>query len=270
MKKSSDVRGNIGELVDMAQTLGFQAIVVLIELNEWETEQAASDLDTLFSQDLLENKGFWIKAALPESLLTSQAGVMEKAGGHFHLTPLSYVESEIDEMAVRHLQTATGGVVSSVQELAETAVLQRGQEEIIKIYGRLVPGGWLNWIETLLAEYVQQNRKAPFTKAEVLSLLISFYKQHIRLRADETGKGIWRGPQFLKMDKQPLEILCRLIELDGEASPDELKRLAGNSKTYLNTIAGRIRDVVEPLADEKIYIQNRRDIGYWLENGRSR
>jgi DNA-binding response OmpR family regulator len=155
-----------------------------------------------------------------------------------------------------------------VAVLAETAVLQSGRDEVTKLYGRLVPDGWLKWVETLLAEYTRQNRREPFHAEDTNALLTAFYQQRIRLRADRTRQGVWRGPQFLKMDKQPFDILARLIKLDGKPSSDELTRLAGGSKTNLNTIVSRIREVVEPLSGEKIYIQNRRDVGYWLENGR--
>jgi hypothetical protein len=269
-EKSADVRGNIGELVDLAHTLGYDSIVVLVEVDEWAAPEAVSGLDALFRLDLLENKEFSIKAVLPESILAGRPEIMQRAGGHFHLAPLSYLQSEIDEMAVRHLRAATGGALASVAELAETAVLQSGRDEVTQLYGRLVPGGWLKWIETLLAEYTRQNRKEPFQAEDAKALLVTFYQQHIRIKADEARQGVWRGPQFLKMDKQPFEILARLIKLDGKPSSDELTNLAGVSKTNLNTIVSRIRDVIEPVANEKIYIQNRRDVGYWLENGRGR
>jgi hypothetical protein len=269
-EKSADVRGNIGELVDLAHTLGYGSIVILVEVNERAAVRVLSDLDALFRLDLLENKEFSMKAVLPESILAGRPEIMQRAGGHFHLAPLSYLQAEIDEMAARHLRAATGGALASVAVLAETAVLQSGRDEVIKLYGRFVPGGWLKWVETLLVEYMRQNRKEPFPAEDAKALLVTFYQQHIRLQADRPRQGVWRGPQFLKLDKQPFEILARLIKLDGKTSSDELTNLAGGSKTNLNTIVSRIREVVEPLPDEKIYIQNRRDVGYWLENGRNR
>jgi len=38
------------------------------------------------------------------------------------------------------------------------------------------------------------------------------------------------------------------------------------SKNNLHTLASRLRKVIEPDPADKVYLKNRRDEGYWLEN----
>jgi DNA-binding response OmpR family regulator len=78
-------------------------------------------------------------------------------------------------------------------------------------------------------------------------------------------QGVWRGPQFLPLDERPYEILKKLFDLKGRSDPNILLEIAGSGEN-LNTLISRLRREIEPVKGAKIYLQNRRDQGYWLEN----
>ncbi len=58
----------------------------------------------------------------------------------------------------------------------------------------------------------------------------------------------------------------KLFDLRGQPAPDALYNIAG-SVANLNTLANRLRNKIEPIKGKtNIYLHNRRDQGYWLEN----
>ncbi|HUM71536.1 MAG TPA: hypothetical protein PLK31_22140, partial [Chloroflexota bacterium] len=94
----------------------------------------------------------------------------------------------------------------------------------------------------------------------------TYYKRHIHLRLDEKKQGLWRGPQFIPLENQPFEMMKMLFEKRGNPAPEALYQIAG-SVANLNTIANRLRQKVEPIKGKtNVYLHNRRDQGYWLEN----
>jgi DNA-binding response OmpR family regulator len=87
----------------------------------------------------------------------------------------------------------------------------------------------------------------------------------VPLRLVPEQMAVWRGPQLLTLDRQPFELLRKLFDLQGQPAPEALLQIAG-TQANLNTLIGRIRKIIEPIAKTNIYIQNKRDLGYWLEN----
>ena len=167
----------------------------------------------------------------------------------------------------RHLQAATDGRIEKLEQLADTAVLTRAREEIHTLYGADTLAGWLNWAETLL--YIEANGYYAFNDGELGDAdkaALTFYKRHILLRLDPEQQGLWRGPEFIPLENQPFEIAKKLFDLRGQPAPDALYNIAG-STANLNTLANRLRKKIEPVKGKtNIYLQNRRDQGYWLEN----
>ena len=96
-------------------------------------------------------------------------------------------------------------------------------------------------------------------------MTIAFYQRHVPLRLVPEQMGVWRGPQLLTLDRQPFELLRKLFDLQGQPAPEALLQIAG-TQANLNTLIGRVRKIIEPIAKTNIYIQNKRDLGYWLEN----
>ncbi|HRQ39742.1 MAG TPA: hypothetical protein PLD25_17690 [Chloroflexota bacterium] len=257
-----DVWGQIGEAAELAKLLGFAQINLLIDLNEMETSLFREDLTDLFSRlDFLEHADWLLRSALPQSdVIESQ--VLPCVNGRLYPMRLEYMAADIDTIVSRHVQAATDGRVQTIESLADTAVLERARQEIITLYGAETLAGWLNWTETLL--HLQAGSGGVVRGVD--TAVTTYYKRHIHLRLDEKKQGLWRGPQFIPLENQPFEMMKMLFEKRGNPAPEALYQIAG-SVANLNTIANRLRQKVEPIKGKtNVYLHNRRDQGYWLEN----
>lgn len=259
----SDVWGQISELVELAQALGYQRVLVLAEVNHFRLVKYAADLRTLFGRSsLLEHPGWALKLALPYSheLQTQLTG---GSSGRLHIYRLRLETDVIQEIVGKHLRVATDNRFIHIAALASDSVVDRASQEMTTLYGEPSLAGWLGWAETLLMLWSSSSAFSRVDDAD--KALVAFYSRHVPLRLIEGQNGVWRGPQFLSLDGQQLEIMRKLFMLKGDNAPDALLNLAGTSEN-LNTIISRLRKVIEPLREQNIYIHNRRDLGYWLEN----
>ncbi|MCP4416088.1 MAG: hypothetical protein GY805_05675 [Chloroflexi bacterium] len=259
---TADVRGQIDELAELVRALGYDAVMITIDLNEQEASLSGQDLNDLFRLDLLENPGMVLRTVLPKSSVL-QAQIENRVGGHLRLIPIYHKHEDIIQLIGRYLQAATDGAVSELSDLANTAVLNRATKEINSLYQAPTIAGWLHWTEIILTNYLAQDKPTPLTDAKLTAS--SYYRRHVPLRLIPDQMAVWRGPQLLTLDKQPFELLRKLFELQGQPAPEALLQIAG-SQANLNTLIGRIRKIIEPIPKTNIYIQNRRDLGYWLEN----
>lgn len=256
----TDVWNQLDELVSLAQILKFEQIMVTIDLNEMEAKSLQDDLKKLFGWlDLFEYPEFVIRVAVPQSVAHSLR-LAQQTNGRLELITLSPTESTIQNIVSCHLHVATAGAHNQLSELAGPDILKYIQTEIQQLYHNSAIAGWLQWTETLLAITNQQ-----LSVDNLEQTILNFYRRHMPLRLDAIQPGVWRGPQFIRLDQQLYEFLGQLFALGGQANLDLLRDFAG-SKEYLNKLASRLRKEIEPLSGENIYLQNRRDQGYWLEN----
>ncbi len=262
----AEVWGQIGESADLVQALGFKHIALLIDLNEMEMSDHLTDLISLFSRlDLLEHPGWSVRAALPQTDVTRQQ-VLHAVNGRLHPIRLEYTNEEIQAIVSRHLQAATDGRVRTLEMLTDTAVLARARQELQVLYGTQTLAGWLNWAETLLNLAATGCEFEDAALSQTDKVVLTYYKRHMVLRLDEGKQGVWRGPQYIPLEGQPFELMKKLFGARGRPSPDALFQVAG-SVANLNTLANRLREKVEPVKGKtNVYIQNRREQGYWLEN----
>ncbi len=249
----------LAELLETTQSLGFDRVVLFLDLNEQWAEANIADLTLLFQAILLlEQQGLLIRAALPESSLEKGKLAM-RAAGRLQLARLYFDEGTCCQIVQRCLRVATDGRFELLETLAEPAVLNRAKAEIEKLYGGQSLAGWLHWAETLLAIY----NDAPFQ--DVQEAVYHYYSRHVPLRLATDRQGVWRGPQFVPLEQRPFELLKVLFQLKGRPSAEELIYAAGNSQQNLNTLASRVRKALEPVPEKNVYIQNSRAAGYWLE-----
>jgi hypothetical protein len=258
--QEADVWGQISELVELAQALGYEKVIIAIDVDLRQAAGCLDDLGMLLGWlNLMEHRDFVIRAALPlESVNQGQIGA--RSQGRLTLIQLDYDEALLAEIIGRYLAAASNGQYRQLSDLAGPAILKRAGREINRLYGANALAGWLNWSHTLL-RLGSANQKQLTADAATYA----YYTDHVPLQLDSQQRGVWRGPQFLSLDNQPYELLARLFELRGQFAPDALIELAGSGPN-LNTMVNRIRKVIEPVKGQKIYIQNRRDQGYWLEN----
>lgn len=261
--KESDVWGQIGELVELAQALGFQRVMVLTEVDHFRLVNHAADLWALFGRaSLLEHPGWALKIALPYSheLQTQLAG---SSGGRIHIHRLRLETDVIQEIVGKHLRIATDNRLNRLTDLATNRIIERAAKEVDALYGESSLAGWLGWAEALLLLWSSSGLPSRIDDTD--KALATFYSRHIPLRLFEGQNGVWRGPQFIPLEGQLLAIMRTLFALRGKPAPDSLIQLAGSNEN-LNTIISRLRRTIEPIPHQSIYIHNRRDLGYWLEN----
>jgi hypothetical protein len=258
--READVWNQLDELVYLSEALGYKRIIVTIDLNAAEAIPHLEDLRNLFGWlDLFEYPEFAIRAAIPQSA-NDLLHLAEQGNGRFDLITTRPNEIVTEDIISRHLQIASNGACNTLLELTSRTVLERAKDEILKLYGIQALSGWLQWAETLLVIANQSN-----VNHDPDETAYHFYQRHVPMRLETNLPGVWRGPQFIALDQQPYELIKKLFELRGRPAPDALQDLAGSGPN-LNTLASRLRKQIEPLPGKNIYLHNRRDRGYWLEN----
>jgi hypothetical protein len=256
----ADLWNLLDELVGLTQTLGYSRTLLILDLNEAEAEAHLGDLGRLLGWlDLFEYPEFAIRAAIPTSA-AKQLNLLQADNGRFPVIRLQNNETTTKQIIRLHLQVSTNGAHDSLEEIAETAVLDRAAVEIEKLYGTQAVAGWLQWTETLLDTKIQRK-----SLEKLNEVVFYFYQRHIPLQLETTRFGVWRGPQFISLDQQPYELLKKLFALRGQPNAAALKSVAG-SQANLNKLTSRLRKEIEPIPEENLYLHNRRDRGYWLEN----
>jgi hypothetical protein len=261
--READVWNQISELADLAHGLGYEQVLLLIDLNELEAIEHMEDIISLFSWlSILEHPDWSIRAALPYICLKEGQLAMHSSG-RLDITRLNYDQAAIQQILASYLRLATDGQYEGLAALVNSAVLEQAQEEIRAIYQQPTLAGWINWTEALLATLVHSECRIPLNDSKVITR--AYYERHFPLRLTPNRQGVWRGPQFLPLDERPYELLKKLFDLRGRADPNILLEIAGSGEN-LNTLISRLRKQIEPLEGAKIYLQNRRDQGYWLEN----
>lgn len=247
------------ELLETTQELGFNRVMLFLDLNEQWAEANLADLSLLFQViPFLEQQGLLVRAALPVSSL-EKGNLAVRAAGRLQLARLYFDEATCCQIVQRYLRVATDGRFDSLEMLADTAVLQQARAEIEKLYGTQSLAGWLHWAETLLAIY----NGAPIQ--DIQQAVYHYYSRHVPLRLATDRQGVWRGPQFLEINDRPFDLLKALFDLKGRPSPEGLAFTLNESSEYINTLAKRLREALEPSKKHFVYIQNNRTSGYWLE-----
>lgn len=261
--KETDVWNQISELADLAHALGFEQIYLFIDLNELEAIEHMGDVVALFSWlSIMEHPDWSIRAALPYVCL-KEGQLAEHTSGRLDITRLNYDQVTIQQILAGYMRLATGGEYSSLEKFVTTAVLEQAQEEIQAVYQEPTLAGWINWVEALFDTIVKSKGDIPLSDSKAITR--TYYERHFPLRLSPNRQGVWRGPQYLALDERPYELLKKLFDLRGRPDPMTLQDLAGSNEN-LNTLMSRLRGDIEPLKGTRIYLHNRRDQGYWLEN----
>lgn len=258
----ADIWGQISELAELAVSLKFQRIILLVDISDREFSSSENDLIVLLNLlDLMEHPSWHLKMSLPYSQ-TVQKLIEVKSNGRLQLFYANYDIQDIQNTVGHYINMATSGQVHSVDALASKSVRKQAATVIRADYGEESLAGWLYWAETLLYLRAQLSDE---TISDADNATLHFYARHMPLRLDPYRHGVWRGPQFFPLDGQPYEVVTKLFSLKGQSAPDALVKVAGSGQN-LNTIMSRLRKTIEPLQGTNVYLHNRRDQGYWLEN----
>ncbi len=261
--QETEIWNQISELADLVHALGYTQILLLIDLNELEAIEHMDDIRSLFSWlSLMEHPDWSIRAALPY-ICIKEGQLVTHTSGRLDITRLNYDQVTIYEVLTGYLLLATDGQYNDLSMLIEPAILEEAQKEIQAIFQQPTLAGWINWVDALLATIAQSACEIPISDTK--AIIRTYYERHFPLRLIPDRQGVWRGPQYLPLDERPYELLKKLFALRGHSDPSLLLEIAGSGDN-LNTLMSRLRKQIEPLKGTKIYLKNRRDQGYWLEN----
>ena len=164
----------------------------------------------------------------------------------------------------RHLRAATAGQFENLRQLCSPDLLARLEKMVAEEFDRSSPpGAWLKVCEIAL-EMVNRTGQVPLSSEMFPALRHTYALRHqpLRLGAKEQFPGVWRGYQWLSLDRALYDFLTLLMQQKGRRVDSEMMPSKGN----LHTLASRLRKVIEPDPADKVYLKNRRDEGYWLEN----
>ena len=258
-----DVNGQINELVNLLHAFGLQRVVFTVDLNSREVfKEEIADLFGWLT--IMHHPGFIVVATVPLSIL-AQRDMIKRARGRVHVHYLTWTHNQCRDIADRHIQTALGKSQATLKDYLDQVTLAEMACVIEEAYGEPAPAGWVDLAETTL--YLVQHEALNHNPLQAVKT--HFFSRHMLLQIDTDAHGVWRGPRFIRLDEQPLELLKLLYRRRGHPinwDDDDLRRLAG-SKNNVHSIVSRTRKAIEPIPASPIYIINKRgEGGYWLEN----
>lgn len=264
----ADVRGQIEELVLLSQRLGFKGVMVVVDLpfRHRYADDLQENLGHLYSRlPLFEHKGFVFKAALPQTLVEA-LNLIDMSRGRITFARLAWPRQECRKIADRLIRAATSPPLS-LDSIVSLDLLEALEDQLERLFDAPTPQGWTWLAETLLRAYTRKDSR--LSKQEFESVLRELFATHIPLTLDPEGMSVWRGPQEIPLEEQPFRLLEKLWRFRGSTyeANDALMDVAG-TRANLNTLASRLRQKIEPVPGNPIYLRNTRGRGYWLENTR--
>lgn len=270
-----DVQGQIDELVNLARRLGYSWIRVLIDFDPIQARKHREAIRRLIGEhDLMLHPGFRVTMSLPRELW-NQEQLARIARGRIGVIPLSWTREQAWEIALRHLRAACGDPSLRLADWIAPTLQQDLEAWLQEQYGGYAPAGWVGLIETVLHLTTRGDRRLrrPLRAQDFREVVRTLCARHLPLRLDLEARGVWRGPRFIPLADQPLNLLKALWERQGgpvDASDERVRVLLGPwgaTKANLHTLAARIRRQIEPFPDQPVYLINRRgEGGYYLEH----
>ncbi len=261
-----DVQGQLEELVTLSRRFDFAGVTVLVDLNEADMDDPVrlEKMVKLFSWlTPLQVDGFAIKAAVPESAY-KQTDLITKSRDRASFTFLRWSLDDCYQLVNKYLAVATNHQIQALTNIAEDELITRLANQLQNLYGFYTPKIWLE-LGQILISYVKIDKK--LTLKQLDDILHAYYANHIPLKFDKNKQGVWREKTFIKLDPKPFgffEILWRYRNsLD---DPDRALFKFAGKRGNINTLASRLRNKIEPVPKQPVYVKNDRIRGYWLEN----
>lgn len=262
----------IDELCRLVHSLGFQRVLYLTDIPSGQDTRYLSGLRDLFGQlELMQHADFVLAIALPYSLL-KKGNLVARILGCVNMIHMEWTYEECLLLAQRHLNLVLGENVEIFSYILPSAL----KELVVMIqneYGGMAPAGWVNLMETLLylAYHPQTPLAPPYTHKQLPIIRRIFFMRHMPIRLDMEQYGVWRGPRFIRLNEQLLNLVELLYQRRGRPInwDDNSLRFVAGSQDNVYAIVARTRNMIEPTPKKPIYVLSRRGAGgYWLENFR--
>lgn len=259
-----EVEYQVGELVSLCRRIGLLGVTYFVDVPEYLSPQQQGQLGALYQWlSLAQKDGFRVIAAVSEQMVASN-DLIRKTRGRVKTILLRPSIQEIYEAADLHIQTATDEDVRSIASLATPDLLAKLEKFIFDEYGYLVVGAWVKMGQELLRNF--EPASGPLDCAWYDKLRFGFFRNNCKLHlyADGSIKGLWRGHKFIPLEDAQYELAEKLWHAKTMGYRPVDHSSMHLSKENMHTRVRRLRDAIEPIPGEEIYIISRRNEGYWF------
>ena len=196
------VEGQLEELVNVCHRLGYQQVILHVDTTPFLSAGQQDEIRaTLGWLKPMEHYGIKVILALPP--LFSKEEIVHLGRGRLRLVEVEAAPNLTSEIIARHLRAATAGQFENLRQLCSPDLLARFEKMVAEEFDRSSPpGAWLKVCEIAL-EMVNRTGQVPLS-SEIFPALRQTYAlrhQPLRLGAKEQFPGVWRGYQWLSLDR---------------------------------------------------------------------
>lgn len=257
--------GQVDEMAYLAQGLGFGGVVLMLDVADPLSDVGLEVLGELFGcTELWQHPRFLIKAVLPVHVV-EKADLEPKARGRIVFRRLTWNRAQHDEILLRYLQFLHAGQALAMEDFVSPAHLQPLADAVEDIFVEWSPKSAIALAGVLHEAGMRSS--LPVAADEVPALLRELYCRHAPLQLDPHDGGLWRGSRFIVLTGQPFRAFKALWQTQHGDSREALEAVAGSKKREnVHTLIRRVRERVEPLKGEPIYIRRDESDTYWLDH----
>ena len=262
--EARDVQGQIEELLNLSQKLGYEGVLYIIDVVSFPTPVQMKELrDFLGWRELMHHHGLKFLVALPPVLEREE--VQRLLRDRLPLLEMTEAREFVESVISRYLKAASDGQIQGLEQICESALLHRLEGLLKEEFGRAPLGAWLRLTSLVLelanspTESLKENAFEPLCRL----YLTRFCPLHPD--PDPARLGIWRGYRWIELDRS----LHDFLQLLARAGRPVDHTVVQTTKSNLHTLASRLRKSIES-TDEHIYLKNTKGEGYILENYSSR
>src|SRR5581483_2219613 len=194
------IHGQIQELVSLIQQLGYQQVLVVLDVEINLNDEQRKSLRELFSEFDIHHPRFLVIAAVPEDLIRN-AALMTAPHPRVNFVRLTWTTEQCRRIADRHIHAATDGALETMQALAEPTLLDTLEQMILQEFQEPVPRGAVDLARLLL--HAGASRTSRLHDGHLTDLRQKYFAENMPLILDITAKrrGVWRGPRFIELDE---------------------------------------------------------------------
>jgi hypothetical protein len=262
-----DVQGQIEELVNLCTRIGFEQVLITVDLPPFPEPQVVTEINNLLGWlEPMQHPQLQLALALPPNLCTPER--LQLTRGRAKIIDLSSSEQHTQDIMHRYLDLATNGRIQKLEELCNELLHQKLETVILREFDHPSPGAWIKLIKILLNKskgWIDEGKKLQLDETVSEDIVREYYRLHLPLRVilNENRLGVWRGYKWIQLDRSRYDFLMLLFSRRGRRVNHNQ---AQTTKSYLHTLARRLRVAIEPYPSRPIYLQSDRGEGYWLEH----
>lgn len=258
--EARDVQGQIEELLNLSQKLGYEGVLYTIDVVSFPTPAQVDELRNFLGwRELMHHHGLRFLVALPPVIEREE--VQRLLRDRLSLLEMTEAREFIENVISRYLKAASDGQVQTLERVCEPMLLHWLETLLKEEFGRAPLGGWLR-LTNLVLELVN-DINIPLKEASFDPLRRLYLTRFCPLHPDPNPArmGIWRGYRWIELDRSLYDFLQLLARVGHPVDHTHVQ----TTKSNLHTLASRLRKAIE-LAEEHIYLKNTKGEGYILEN----